>query len=317
MQFRKGLAKIHKHNTEKKAASEKKTEHHDCNKCNDQSKTTNVHLKEDVKKTTQSKLCNEKSINPANFTTTTLNNNHVTTKKSTGTICGHISDTSVLIKEHTQLRTLSGSMVHESHPQVLQISDEMTEKVLAEIDNLGVATNQRIEVSANQCSLHQKPAGSKLDDEFLKETHNIPVVGNIDSTLKRGEATKHPSSTDDPLKSVKKQKQCKNTVAEGHQKSKLHSGKVDTKGQKKPLKVERSHVRGDEVELVSVKEEALEFMHGVMDAATFVGNFSTPVDTSLIIVITARQDAYVPRDKVPSLQELWPGIEVSFYCHEW
>jgi len=57
---------------------------------------------------------------------------------------------------------------------------------------------------------------------------------------------------------------------------------------------------------------ALHFMRGVMDECTHVGNFSRPVDTSLIIVVVAKSDAYIPRDSVLSIEELWPGAEVRY-----
>ena len=62
----------------------------------------------------------------------------------------------------------------------------------------------------------------------------------------------------------------------------------------------------------SSQEEALDFMRGVMDECTHLGNFSTPVDPSLIIIVAAKHDAYVPRDSTLSLQELWPGSEVRY-----
>lgn len=37
-----------------------------------------------------------------------------------------------------------------------------------------------------------------------------------------------------------------------------------------------------------------------------------PVDTSLITVVQAREDAYIPRTGVLSLQEIWPGCEVRY-----
>ncbi|XP_035525622.1 LOW QUALITY PROTEIN: protein ABHD18-like [Morone saxatilis] len=37
-----------------------------------------------------------------------------------------------------------------------------------------------------------------------------------------------------------------------------------------------------------------------------------PVDTSLIIVVQAKEDAYIPRTGVLSLQEIWPGCEVRY-----
>ncbi|XP_056898721.1 protein ABHD18 [Takifugu flavidus] len=62
----------------------------------------------------------------------------------------------------------------------------------------------------------------------------------------------------------------------------------------------------------SLQRESLSFMKGVMDECTHMANFSVPVDTSLIIVIQAKEDAYVPRTGVLSLQDIWPGCEVRF-----
>ncbi len=58
--------------------------------------------------------------------------------------------------------------------------------------------------------------------------------------------------------------------------------------------------------------EALDFMRGVMDECTHLGNFCTPVDTSLVIIVAAQHDAYVPRDTTLSLQQLWPGSELRY-----
>ena len=57
-------------------------------------------------------------------------------------------------------------------------------------------------------------------------------------------------------------------------------------------------------------EAALHFMRGVMDECTHLGNYSIPVDTSLVIIVAAESDAYIPRDNVTSLHELWPGSEL-------
>ncbi|TRY54649.1 hypothetical protein DNTS_031192 [Danionella cerebrum] len=62
----------------------------------------------------------------------------------------------------------------------------------------------------------------------------------------------------------------------------------------------------------SLQRESLAFMKGVMDECTHIGNFSVPVDPSLIIVLQAREDAYVPRSGVLGLPEIWPGCEVRF-----
>ncbi|KAG8453891.1 hypothetical protein GDO86_000495 [Hymenochirus boettgeri] len=62
----------------------------------------------------------------------------------------------------------------------------------------------------------------------------------------------------------------------------------------------------------TLQRESLLFMKGVMDECTHVGNFSVPVDPSLIIVVQAKEDAYIPRTGVRSLQELWPGCEIRY-----
>ena len=61
-----------------------------------------------------------------------------------------------------------------------------------------------------------------------------------------------------------------------------------------------------------LQKEALSFMRGVMDECTHLGNFSVPIDTSLVIIVAAKQDAYIPRDNVLSLKKLWPGSEVRY-----
>uniref|UniRef100_A0A6B2E702 Protein ABHD18 n=1 Tax=Phlebotomus kandelakii TaxID=1109342 RepID=A0A6B2E702_9DIPT len=60
------------------------------------------------------------------------------------------------------------------------------------------------------------------------------------------------------------------------------------------------------------QNEALQFMRGVMDECTHLKNFSVPCDTSLIIAVCAKDDAYVPREDCSSLEEIWPGAEVKY-----
>lgn len=60
------------------------------------------------------------------------------------------------------------------------------------------------------------------------------------------------------------------------------------------------------------EREALQFMRGMMDECTHLRNFSVPFDTSLIIAVCARDDAYVPREGCSSLEDIWPGAEVRY-----
>ncbi|XP_071520706.1 protein ABHD18 isoform X2 [Panulirus ornatus] len=56
--------------------------------------------------------------------------------------------------------------------------------------------------------------------------------------------------------------------------------------------------------------EAVQFMRGVMDECTHLGNFSVPVDPSLVIIVAAENDGYMPRDGIIPLTEIWPGSEL-------
>ncbi|XP_017003513.2 protein ABHD18 [Drosophila takahashii] len=60
------------------------------------------------------------------------------------------------------------------------------------------------------------------------------------------------------------------------------------------------------------EREALQFMRGMMDECTHLKNFSVPFDTSLIIAVCAKEDAYVPREGCSSLEDIWPGAEVRY-----
>lgn len=59
-----------------------------------------------------------------------------------------------------------------------------------------------------------------------------------------------------------------------------------------------------------IDENIKHFMCGVMDECTHLGNFSVPVDPSLIIIVIASDDAYIPRNTVMSLKDMWPGAVV-------
>ncbi|XP_036914453.1 protein ABHD18 isoform X4 [Sturnira hondurensis] len=72
------------------------------------------------------------------------------------------------------------------------------------------------------------------------------------------------------------------------------------------------HLLSKEQRRKTLQKESLLFMKGVMDECTHVANFSVPVDPSLIIVVQAKEDAYIPRTGVRSLQEIWPGCEIRY-----
>uniref|UniRef100_A0A0P4W7K2 Uncharacterized protein n=1 Tax=Scylla olivacea TaxID=85551 RepID=A0A0P4W7K2_SCYOL len=56
--------------------------------------------------------------------------------------------------------------------------------------------------------------------------------------------------------------------------------------------------------------EAVQFMRGVMDECTHLANFSIPVDPTLVIIVAAKNDGYMPRNGIIPLTDLWPGSEM-------
>ncbi|XP_067122768.1 protein ABHD18 [Centruroides vittatus] len=61
-----------------------------------------------------------------------------------------------------------------------------------------------------------------------------------------------------------------------------------------------------------LKQETLNFMRGIMDECTHLGNFTIPVDPTLTIVVAAQRDGYVLRQGIKSLSDLWSGCEVRY-----
>uniref|UniRef100_A0A0K8THS9 Protein ABHD18 n=1 Tax=Lygus hesperus TaxID=30085 RepID=A0A0K8THS9_LYGHE len=60
------------------------------------------------------------------------------------------------------------------------------------------------------------------------------------------------------------------------------------------------------------QQEAFHFMKGIMDECTHIANFTTPIDTSLIISVCAVDDGYVPRCGVTDIRAVWPDAEVRY-----
>ncbi|XP_007951177.2 protein ABHD18 [Orycteropus afer afer] len=87
---------------------------------------------------------------------------------------------------------------------------------------------------------------------------------------------------------------------------------TDNKSSYRSCNSQSYHLLSKEQRRYNLQKESLIFMKGVMDECTHVANFSVPVDPSLIIVVQAKEDAYIPRTGVRSLQEIWPGCEVRY-----
>lgn len=70
--------------------------------------------------------------------------------------------------------------------------------------------------------------------------------------------------------------------------------------------VPKSEVNVSKVETPS-KRDAIQFMRGIMDECTHLGNFSLPVDPELAFIVSAARDGYVPTVGTIPLTSLWKG----------
>ena len=135
-------------------------------------------------------------------------------------------------------------------------------------------------------------------DAMKKRCTNEQPEGSTDATKKRC-MDEHPpeGSTDTTTK--------KRKPPTSHSKTKNNTmWRLDRVSQLKRRLVELT------VSHTEHQETAFNFMAGVMDEFTHLGNFSVPFDPSLIIIVVAKSDAYIPRDHVISLKELWPEAQV-------
>lgn len=53
-------------------------------------------------------------------------------------------------------------------------------------------------------------------------------------------------------------------------------------------------------------------MRGIMDECTHLENFARPVDPGLAVCVAATRDAYVLREGLKPLTDIWPGCEVRY-----
>nr|CAB3219655.1 uncharacterized protein C4orf29 homolog [Phallusia mammillata] len=70
------------------------------------------------------------------------------------------------------------------------------------------------------------------------------------------------------------------------------------------------HNSAEKLDKARRQQETIQFMRGVMDQVTHLGNFSKPVDTSAVTFVVGKGDAYFPRSTLKPMDEVWPGCEI-------
>lgn len=172
------------------------------------------------------------------------------------------------------------------------LSKEKCELTAAEINEL----NEKIQTALEKIKVEQKMKTlNTVKFEVVKteapENKDNPTY--LSSAINVGSKLINmitPATSGAPEKSVKAEVASKPTTAL-------------TKEKRKPIDVTREKWW---------EREAFQFMRGMMDECTHLKNFSVPYDTSLIIAVCAKDDAYVPREGCSSLEDIWPGAEVRY-----
>lgn len=58
-------------------------------------------------------------------------------------------------------------------------------------------------------------------------------------------------------------------------------------------------------------QETFNFMNYLMDETTHLRNYPLPIDPSLATFVIASHDAYIPRDKIENVANIWHGCHVQ------
>ncbi|XP_070554145.1 protein ABHD18-like [Ptychodera flava] len=174
------------------------------------------------------------------------------------------------------------------------------------------------ELKLQQSVMHEVAVNETQQNLKLNGTNPSYAVGGASPNPESREDKRiqRKSESSDGGKESKKPKP-KNTTKENVQatkETKTQEGRGIFEKFKLPGKLNRkkSESEAQRVRHEYLSQETMKFMRGVMDEATFVGNFSKPVDTSLVLVVSAIRDAYVPTSNVPSIKEVWPDCEVRY-----
>ena len=180
----------------------------------------------------------------------------------------------------------------------LNLSEELLRKLLS---------TEKCELTASEINeLNEK---FKIAIKMFKEEHEVNNKKENDTKLNNCDS----SNTIEVLQSDRLSTDTTTIIA-----SALHISRTKLMSLLTPNVKKTHHPIIEKREKVDVRKskwwerETSQFMRGLMDETTHLRNFSKPVDTSLIIAICAKDDAYVPRENCTSLEELWPGAEVRY-----
>uniref|UniRef100_A0A0A1WSB7 Uncharacterized protein C4orf29 homolog n=1 Tax=Zeugodacus cucurbitae TaxID=28588 RepID=A0A0A1WSB7_ZEUCU len=153
----------------------------------------------------------------------------------------------------------------------------------------------------------QKQPSDAISNNYIEVESNQNQLENNNSIFLKENKAKNVISTASSLQVVNKEKSSAVLKKEDDESALTKLMKYIL-----PMAAQSDNKKIDITKTNWWEREALQFMRGMMDECTHLKNFSVPFDTSLIIAVCAKDDAYVPREGCASLEEIWPGVEVRY-----
>lgn len=172
------------------------------------------------------------------------------------------------------------------------LSGESCDLTASEINEL----NEKIKIALNRL---------KTDKSWEKET------SHVEEQTKLPEENLKPTLSNESIETSSSEHATVISTAYNISKTKLRSlFSYEKANEQSLMPAKRKREKLDISKTNWWEKESIQFMRGMMDECTHLKNFSVPYDTSLIIAVCAKDDAYVPREGCSSLADLWPGAEI-------
>lgn len=230
-----------------------------------------------------------------------------------------INDTKRLTQEPEKINL---SVIKETNPEhtkkkFLEINGKSNKLNLSEQLLNKLLSGQRIELTASEINeLNQKikVALNRLKTEKTLDENKSEVIENQAQLTVIGEKETQLVVISPTLQCDTSAVDSSTVISSAYNfsKNKLMNLIMSEKETKSIVPVPEVRPKIDITKTHWWEKETLQFMRGMMDECTHLKNFSVPLDTSLIIAVCAKDDAYVPREGCTSLEDIWPGAEVRY-----
>ncbi|CRK90016.1 CLUMA_CG003741, isoform B [Clunio marinus] len=211
------------------------------------------------------------------------------------------------------------SVINETNPEIakkkfLEINGKSNKLNLSEELLNKLLSGQRIELTAseiNELNEKIKIALKRLKkDKSLDKNKNEIVEEQAKLTINNGD--KKSVADKACLQSDTSTNESSTVISSAYNLSKTKLMNYLVPEEKLSVSVPAKRQKLDISKTNWWEKESLQFMRGMMDECTHLKNFSVPYDTSLIIAVCAKDDAYVPREGCSNLEDIWPGAEVRY-----